>query len=68
MKDWLLDSNFHLLDDMPEYLSHALAYIFLYKFGGAVLNFDYLLTEPIGTLGNFLSRYQNGTNAFSSKK
>ena len=41
---------------MDEYLSHALAYVFLHKFGGFALNFDVLLTQPVGPLGQFVSR------------
>jgi hypothetical protein len=56
IKQWFIESGFHKLNDMDEYLNSALTYAILHKFGGIVLNFDVLLRRSVTSLGQFLSR------------
>lgn len=54
--DWLLESNFHMLPNGDIFLTQALTYLFLNKFGGTVLTFDTILIKSITALGQLITR------------
>jgi hypothetical protein len=55
-KEWFISSDFQKTDQFSKYLENAITYAFLDKFGGTVLNFDYLLLRSITSLGESVGR------------
>lgn len=56
MKDWFINSDFHKSQHFSKFLLDGLTYLFLEKFGGTVMTFDYLLSASTTPLNQFINR------------